>query len=109
MKKSRIRLIAPLVIASAILFFHPAGLHAQEGPLTVAESSGFTATSRHVDVLEFIAELQAISPLLRVEELGWTAEGRMIPLIIIGDPLPASPIDLHFDGRAVVYFQANIH
>lgn len=83
--------------------------HAQEGPLTVAEASGFTATSRHVDVLEFIAELQSLSPLIRVEELCRTAEGKLLPLIIIGDPLPSSPADLNFDDRAVVYFQANIH
>ena len=101
------------IIAFSLLFIDGVLLQipsqAQEGPLTVAESSGFTATSRHVDVLEFIAELQSISPLLRVEELCRTAEGKMVPLIIIGNPLPSSPADLHFDDRAVVYFQANIH
>jgi len=91
MKKCRKLLISSLVIVFAIPLFHPVGSHAQEGPLTVAESSGFTATSRHVDVLEFIAELQSLSPLLRVEELCRTAEGKMVPLIIIGDPLPSSP------------------
>jgi hypothetical protein len=86
-----------------------APVHAQDGPLTVAEASGFTATSRHADVMGFVAELQRLSPLLRVESMGTSMEGRTIPLLIIGDPVPRSPFDLRYDDRAVVYIQANIH
>jgi hypothetical protein len=82
---------------------------AQQGPLTVAEASGFTATSRHADIMEFIRELQRQSPLIRVETLYTSTEGRKAPLIVIGDPVPTSPADLQYDDRAVVYFQANIH
>ena len=32
-----------------------------------------------------------------------------MPVIVIGDPVPASPLDLRIDDRAVVYIQANIH
>jgi hypothetical protein len=81
----------------------------QEGPLTTAERSGFTATSRHADVMAFIAELQRLSALVRVETMATSAEGRALPLIVIGDPPPASPADLVRDDRAVVYFQADIH
>jgi hypothetical protein len=63
----------------------------------------------HADVMTFIAELQRMSSLVRVETLARSTEGRVIPLIIIGDPVPASPTDLQYDDRAVVYFQANIH
>ena len=38
-----------------------------------------------------------------------SAEGRDIPLLIIGNPLPDSPEDLVNDKRIVVYIQANIH
>jgi hypothetical protein len=81
----------------------------QEAPRTVAEASGFRATSRHADVMGFIRDLQRLSSLVRVETLATSAEGRQVPLLIIGDPLPASPADLRHDDRAVVYFQANIH
>ena len=84
-------------------------VHFAQQPLTVAEASGFKATSRHSDVMEFIGELQRQSSLIRVENLGISAEGREIPLIVIGDPVPASPADLKYDDRVVVYFQANIH
>jgi hypothetical protein len=36
-------------------------------------------------------------------------EGREIPLVIVGDPVPSSPQDLRNDDRAVVYIQGNIH
>jgi hypothetical protein len=86
-----------------------AGVRAQEAPLTTAERSGFAETSRHADVLAFIAELQRLSPRVRVERLATTAEGRELPMLVLGDPVPASPADLRGDPRAVVYFQANIH
>jgi len=84
-------------------------LLAQETLLTVAERSGFTRTSLHADVMEFVSGLQALSPLVRVETMATSAEGRSLPLIVIGDPVPASPMDLRHDDRAVVYLQANIH
>jgi len=82
---------------------------AEKKPMTVAESSNYTETSRHKDVMDFIRELQKQSPLLRVETMCTSTEGRDIPLIIMGNPVPASPYDLKHDGRGVVYIQANIH
>jgi hypothetical protein len=59
--------------------------------------------------LAFVEELQAMSPLVRVETMATSTEGRPLPLIVIGDPVPTSPTDLSYDDRAVVYIQANIH
>lgn len=84
-------------------------LSAQEKPLTVAESSRFKATSRYADVINFIQSLEQQSDCLRVERLCLSAEGRDVPLLIIGDPPPSSPLDLKGDGRAVIYIEANIH
>ena len=92
-----------------LAIIRPPAAAAQTGPLTTAERSGFTATSRHADVMAFIAELQRLSPLVRVERMATTPEGRVIPLLVIGDPVPASPEALRRDPRAVVYLQANIH
>jgi Zinc carboxypeptidase len=79
------------------------------GPLTVAESSDFRSTSRYSDVLDFVRKLQELSPLIRVERLCTSTEGRDVPLLVIGKPLPASPQELRHDPRLVVYLQANIH
>lgn len=78
-------------------------------PLTVAESSNFKATSRYDDVVEFIQNLQQQSSRIRLETLCTSAEGRKVPLLIIGNPVPSSPIELRSGQKAVVYIQANIH
>jgi hypothetical protein len=82
---------------------------AQDKPLTVAEASEFKATSRHADVMKFIQALQQQSPYLRVETLCISTEGRTVPLLVIGKPVPAAPSSLHTDKRGIVYIQANIH
>jgi hypothetical protein len=87
----------------------PVCVAAQLAPLTIAESSDYTATSRFADVIDFVKALQRQSPLIRVETLCTSAEGRKVPLLVIGDPPPSSPAELKHDDREVVYFQANIH
>jgi len=59
--------------------------------------------------MNFISELQKQSDHLRLETLCRSFEGREVPLLIVGDPLPASPLELRHDPRLVVYIQANIH
>ncbi len=98
-----------MILAGAVSCILSTPLAAQQGPLTVAEASGFTATSRHTDVTSFVRDLQQASSKIRVENIGTTAEGRQIPMLVIGDPVPTSPADLKYDDRAVVYIQANIH
>lgn len=96
-------------IAFFLLFIIPLLTSAQDELLTVAESSAFKATSLHEEVMAFIKALQRMDSRIRVETLSMSAEGRAVPLLIIGDPVPSSPADLTYDKRAVVYFQANIH
>ena len=82
---------------------------AEQKLLTVAESSDFEATSTYLQVMDFIRALQAETGMMKVETLCTSPEGRKVPLLIIGNPLPSSPMDLRRDHRAVVYIQANIH
>lgn len=84
-------------------------LPAQNTLLTVAEKSNFESTARYADVQQFIKELTKISKFIRVESIAKTTEGRDVPLLIIANPLPATPLDLQNDKRIVVYIQANIH
>lgn len=76
---------------------------------TIAESSNFRATSRYADVMAFVNTLKGLSPSLRLETLCVSAEGREVPLLILGTPPPISPRELRHDKRLVVYIQANIH
>ena len=106
MSRGRLVLTALALTAAALT---PAGGLAQLRLLTVAESSGFTATSRHADVMTFVRELQRQQPAGAVETLCTSTEGRMVPMLVVGNPPPASPADLRRDDRAVLYLQANIH
>lgn len=107
MPRSHPSRLARLVLVTIL---SPVGaLTAQRGPPTTAERTDFAATSRYTDVMGFIAELQRLSPNLHVETMATTVEGRPIPLLVLGDPVPASPEALRDDDRLRVYFQANIH
>jgi Zinc carboxypeptidase len=79
------------------------------GPLTAAESTNYAATSTTAEVAAFIGDLQKLSPLIRVESIATTTEGRDVPLLVIGKPVPRDPLALRYDKRIVVYVQANIH
>jgi len=108
-------LFLALVVIAGISLFVAAGQtpsqtqSAAPAVLTKAEATDFKATSRLSDILDFIKELQLRSPLIRVERLSVTAEGREVPVMIIGNPVPAGPDALRNDQRTVVYIQANIH
>ena len=101
MKKSFHYLI--LILIYVYIMFWTAKLQ------TVAEKSDFKSTSNYNDVRTFIDQLKKSSPYIRVENIATSIEGRDIPLLIIGNPLPESPEDLINDKRIVVYIQANIH
>jgi hypothetical protein len=77
--------------------------------LTVPESSDFKSTSNYNDVMSFIEKLKKSSKYIRVEKIAQSVEGRDVPLIIIGNPLPKSPAQLVNDNRIIIYIQANIH
>lgn len=81
----------------------------QQNLLTVAEKSDFKSTSAYNDVRSFIDQLKKLTPNIREEKIATTIEGREVPLLIVGNPMPKSPKDLVNDKRIVVYIQADIH
>jgi hypothetical protein len=91
------------------LSFSALSQETEKDPLTIAESSSFTATSRYDDVMAFIQRLQEQSSLIRVETLCVSPEGRNVPLLVIGNPPPTSPQEISRAHKAAVYIQANIH
>jgi len=100
----------PSVVFAGLALIALSGLLAsQQGPQTVAEATGYKATSRHADVMAFIQEIQRLSPLVRVEILCTSPEGRKVPLLVVGKPAPLSPFGIKADKRMAVYVQANIH
>ncbi|MGZ5437580.1 MAG: M14 family zinc carboxypeptidase, partial [Pyrinomonadaceae bacterium] len=78
-------------------------------PKSRAELTNYEETTRYEEVLNFIAELQKRSPLLRLESFGTSEEGRKLPLMIFSDTPISNPRDARATGRAVVFIMANIH
>jgi hypothetical protein len=81
----------------------------QAGPNTTAEATDYKATSTYAEVMSFIRQLQKASPLVRLETICVSTEGKAVPLLIIGKPLPQDPLALRAEKKIVVYVQANIH
>ncbi len=77
--------------------------------LTVAERSGFTATSRSAEVDALTTLLCKRSKHLRGFEFGRTVEGKRMGCVIAADPMVTTPADLKDDPRLVVLVIGNIH
>jgi hypothetical protein len=78
-------------------------------PLTRAERTRYEETSRYDEVIQFLSDLQKLSPLLRVETFGRSVEGRALPLLILADPPFSTPREAAASGKPVVFVMANIH
>jgi len=98
-----------ILAVTMILISSVCQANGQVKPLTVAERSDFKSTSNYNDVMLFIDQLRKSSKYIRVETIASSVEGRDVPLLIIGNPLPKSPVRFTNDSRIVIYVQANIH
>jgi hypothetical protein len=80
-------------------------------PRTIAESSGYRATSRHSDVLHFVDELRtrADPSLLSVQSMGRSALGQEMPVLVLSREGRFTPDAAHAAGRPIVLVVANIH
>ena len=77
--------------------------------LTRAERTDYRETSSHADVVDFLQRAAASSPSVHYTTFGYSAEGRALPLAVVGDVEDASPASVRASGRTVVYLQGNIH
>jgi Zinc carboxypeptidase len=77
---------------------------------TTAEASGFKSTSTYEDVVKFMKAVDAASPNIFYATYGKTAEGREMPLAVVGTGLKdASAASVRATNRLRVHIQGNIH
>lgn len=88
------------------LFFSTAILHSQQ---TRPERTNDEETSRYSDVMEFIGELKFDQKIMRLAWLGYSTQGKRLPMIIYGDAGNFTPEAIRSSGKVVVYIQGNIH
>ncbi|MBI5365301.1 MAG: M14 family metallopeptidase [Planctomycetes bacterium] len=81
-----------------------------KSPLTKAESSGYTETSLHADVLRFVAELaKRKDKRLFVTHFGKSPEGRELPLLVLSKGGVKTPEMAIKSGMPVVLVINGIH
>lgn len=79
-------------------------------PLTRAEHSGYSETSLHADVTDFIDALEAQGdPRLWVGDFGTTPQGRKLPLLVLSSHGHFTPEAAHAAGLPVVLIVCGIH
>jgi zinc carboxypeptidase len=76
-------------------------------PLTRAETSGYTETSLHADVLAFLAALE--HPHLHQSTFGVSPEGRALPLLVLSARGVRTPAEARAAGLPVVLVINGIH
>ena len=78
--------------------------------LTRAEATRYEETSRHADVMTFIAGLEALGdPRLHVTEFGVSPQGRALPLLILSATGVKTPEEARALGLPVVLVISGIH
>ncbi|NDC88185.1 MAG: peptidase M14, partial [Bacteroidetes bacterium] len=88
--------------------FEPAG--DWEYLLSAAERSDFQATTRYDDVFAFVEGVTTMSADLHRARMGYTLEGREIPLVVAGKGLAGStPEAVRASEKIRVFILANIH
>ena len=78
-------------------------------PRTVAESSGYTATSKDADVIAFCEAVATPGATATLSYFGTSHDGRKLPLLVLADPPVASAAEAAQSGKLVVLAFANIH
>lgn len=76
---------------------------------TRAERSNYAETSTYSDVMSFLSTVDAASPLVHMTSMGYTFEGRSLPLAVVGRVSDARPQTVKASGKLRVYLQANVH
>lgn len=78
--------------------------------LTRAESSAFTETSTHADVLAFVDALGALGDArLHISDFGVTPEDRLLPLLVLSEHGHFTPAAAQASGLPVVLILCGIH
>ncbi len=77
--------------------------------VTVAEQSNYKRTSAYKDVMEFLFAAQTRSDKIEILKLTTSAEGRLVPLVVISSDGIKSPKELILSGKPAVLIMANIH
>lgn len=76
---------------------------------TRPERTNYHETSRYKDVMDFIDSLNFDGTAMKLSWLGYSTQGKRLPMIVYGDVADTEPETIRKSGKLVVYIQGNIH
>lgn len=103
MRTARIATVL-LALASPV-----AARQAQPSLQSHAERTGWAGLTPHDSVVAFYERLAALSPDVRVREVGRSLENRPLLLVTMARPSVAEPWAAHASGRPIVFISAQVH
>lgn len=109
MRRPRGGTVACLVLLVTLVLTPYATNAQQPWPRTAPERTDHVETTRYADVLAFMEDVAARTPLIQLDTFGYTLEGRALPLAIVGRLDAWTPEAVRESGRTVIYVQGNIH
>jgi len=80
-----------------------------ERPQLPFEASNYTRTSTYAEVIEVVDYVAAVMSNAHVDTMGYSVDGRMLPLVILSDRKVTTPEQAHALGRPLIFVMANIH
>ncbi|MCK9409265.1 MAG: M14 family metallopeptidase [Bacteriovoracaceae bacterium] len=97
-----------IIVKQIVLFFSVCSfsLFAQQ---TRPERTNYEETSRYQDVIDFIDALKIDGASMKLSWLGYSTQGKRLPMIVYGDVPDVQPETIRKSGKLVVYIQGNIH
>lgn len=102
-----------LALTAALPLLAASAAGAQGGVFTLRtrpERTDHRETSRYDEVVAFLEAAQRAAPeMVHLATMGYTFEGRPLPLVVWGRVRDASPEAVRATGRTRVYVQGNIH
>ena len=76
---------------------------------TGAERASWQRTTSHQELLDFLHEIQARTDRMRIAHVATTAEGRTMPLVILGAPPMVTPGAAWLSGKPMLYITGSVH
>jgi hypothetical protein len=77
--------------------------------VTPAEASDFRATPSYEETLEYVRRLSALSPSVKLDFYGESAQGRPLPLVIVSRDRAFTPAAAAATGKPILLIQNGIH
>jgi len=106
----RLPLLAVTAAAAIASFAPPRTAAAQQLPRTWQEEQDFkSGPTPFQPLMKFWYELDEASPLVSMQPLTYTLQGREMPLIVIAEPAITNPQDALRSGKTIVLLAPSVH